>query len=282
MQLICDSGSTKTHWFLMDSHGKTAKFQSHGLNPYFTTQQMLRDEIEKTFNPALQTKIEQVHFYGSGCAQEDKANFIKQGLANKFVRANIKVHSDLLGSARALFQNSPGLAIILGTGAAQAYYDGGKIKKIAPSLGYILGDEGSGAYFGKKIITAYLSGDLPPVLKNNFEKHTAHRYNEILENLYSKPFPNRYLASFMPFIINNINNEYIRNLIDNALIFISSQMKCHFEPNELKNIGFTGSVSYYLQDFIKKQFMQINQYQVSIIKDSIHSLSIFHANNKSI
>lgn len=184
MILVADSGSTNTDWVIIKNNQIHSSFATRGFNPYFTTSQKLYNSLKKELPKDLNSKeVEHIYFYGSGCSTAEMQELILNGLKLIFTHSKIEVNHDLLGAARALFKNDPGIAIILGTGANTCLYDGNKIIQNIPSLGYILGDEGGGDYLGKLFITELLYDHLPKkYLKSSLKKATFEKPNHA-ENL---------------------------------------------------------------------------------------------------
>ena len=199
IKLIADSGSTKTEWCLLKNN-KPTLFTSHGMSPYFVDADEAARIIKMEVLPFVKkNKIEEIDFYGTGCKNPANARMFKKVFQQIFTDANVNIHNDLFGAARALCGNEKGIACILGTGSNSCYYNGKRIVKNSPGLGFILGDEGSGAYLGKKVIQHYLYHIFDEELQQKFDVKYKTSATEILESIYKKPLPNRYLASFAIF-----------------------------------------------------------------------------------
>ncbi|PIP53896.1 MAG: N-acetylglucosamine kinase, partial [Bacteroidetes bacterium CG23_combo_of_CG06-09_8_20_14_all_32_9] len=215
MILIADSGSTKTEWALV-SKNHTEIFETTGMNPYFLTQPELEKILEHVNKKLKGDTVSKVVFFGAGCNSSEKMGLMKMLLKKSFLNCEIEVNSDLVGAAKALFGKNKGIAVILGTGANSGYFNGKEISFKTESLGYILGDEGSGAYLGKQFITKLLYNELPKEIENDFTKEYKIRKPEILENIYQKPNANRYLASFAVFIKKHIGNSEVKKIVKDA------------------------------------------------------------------
>ncbi|HEY6436980.1 MAG TPA: hypothetical protein VIY47_10330, partial [Ignavibacteriaceae bacterium] len=204
VKLIADSGATKTEWCLLKG-GKKKLATTQGISPYFFTEEKVIDLLEKELYPSLPglDTTTEIHYYGTGMRNPGNVNMVKKSLKHVFSKASIEINDDMLAAARALNGRNKGLACNLGTGSFVCYYNGKKIAKETPGIGYILGDEGSGAHLGKKVIQYFLYNTFDEELRYKFEK----KYNigpvEILENVYRKPLANRYLASFSFFLYEN-------------------------------------------------------------------------------
>ena len=275
MLLIADSGSTKTEWLLDDFKSEPQTFITHGMSPYFVT----REDIFRILKTELKinyTAVENLFFYGTGVSNEDRKNDLLGALKIVFPKTNIEIHHDMLGAARALCGHEAGIATILGTGANSCLYDGKKITQEGNSLGYVLGDEGSGANLGKRLITAYLYHELPKNIEAKFDAKFKTSKGEILENVYKKPFPNRYLASFVPFMCDHIQDEFMHALVSNAFHeFIQRHIKCYPKHKELP-VHITGSVGYYFFDVFKSICEKEEIKMGNFMKNPMRGLYEFH------
>lgn len=214
MILIADSGSTKTDWVLHDSNSIVARVKTQGLNP--TLQES--EEIYNILKEELADKIssdapDTIYFYGAGCAYEGANERMRTALSKIFTTKKIEINSDLLAAARALCGHEEGIACILGTGSNSCLFNGKKIVENTPSLGYILGDEGSGAYLGRQLVSDCIKKQLPAAICKKFLTQYNLTIAGILERVYHEPLPNRYLASFAPFLAENRNNAEIKALL---------------------------------------------------------------------
>ena len=197
--LIADSGSTKCEWCLLQN-GKKKLLMTQGISPYFFDAVQIEEILRRELLPGLkETKIEAIYYYGTGCGSAANRRMMKSAIKKVFPQADIDVAIDLMGAARSLCGKEKGIACILGTGSNSCYFNGKNILKNSPGLGYVLGDEGSGAYLGKKVLQYYLYNTFDEDLRYKFDARYVTNQSEILENLYKRPLPNRYLASFAPF-----------------------------------------------------------------------------------
>ena len=251
MKIIADSGSTKTK-FAISKAGEAVKFVlTDGINPFYQSV----EDIVKTLNTQLvpemeeMENVESVEFYGAGCTKE-KSPIVAEALKSVFKNATIVVDTDLTGAAKALCGNKPGIACILGTGSNSCLWDGDKIVKNVSPLGFILGDEGSGAVLGKLLIADILKNQAPAEISEKFFKKYGLTAADIIDRVYRKQFPNRFLASFAPFLSENIENVYCRTLVYNAFVsFIRRNLKQY--PDGYA-VSFTGSVAYYFKEILTK------------------------------
>ncbi|MDL2255094.1 ATPase [Parabacteroides sp. OttesenSCG-928-K15] len=252
MILIADSGSTKTEWCVAEGSKIEKQFSTAGTNPYLQTPDDILDEWDASLFPQLQKyKIEAVYYYGAGCAFPEKNRIIAGILASR-LRAEVEVFSDLMGAARALCQRLPGIACILGTGSNSCLYDGVEIIEHTPTLGFILGDEGGGAYLGKRLVGDCLKHQLPrPLIDKFLHKHQLTE-EIILERVYRQPFPNRFLASLSQFLLENIEEPAVHTLVaDSFRLFLERNVKQYTGAGDMP-IHFLGSVAYYYQSILRE------------------------------
>ena len=272
MILIADSGSTKTHWILMSQNGKQQSFYSQGINPYFLDETVITELVSECFQSVNGKNISQVYFYGAGCSLPEKCSLVHGALQFVFPKAAIETKSDLLAAAYALFGDHEGVACILGTGSNAAVYDGKDFSSKIQSLGYLLGDEGSGSYIGRMILQSYLRNEMPHKLRLDFEKKYQVDVASILENLYKKEFPNRYLATYAPFATKFAKEVFIKKIIKTAFKnFIKYQLDT-LSFNKKIPVGFVGSVAYYFQDILKEELENRSYIIGEVIQEPIHSL----------
>jgi len=261
MILIVDSGSYKTDWVLLSSSDKI-QFQTIGLHPYFIDSKDVHNKLSQIGHiKKFKNYVENVFFYGAGCSSEENKNIIYQILKEIFREAKIHVDSDLLGAAKALFNKQSGIACILGTGSNCCFYDGENITRKTPSLGYILGDEGSGAYMGKLLLKKYLYNQLPDNLNNQLRENYQLTREKILQAVYNDPLPNKYIAQFSRFISDYKNEKSMSDIIYYSIeeFFINHILK--LSENKQNKVRFTGSVAWFFKDFI---FSMAERYSLSI------------------
>lgn len=275
MILIADSGSTKTHWKLLQKNDTPRNFYTKGLNPYFADE----DIFLKVLNEDLElekSKIKELHFYGSGCGSDNKVSFVKKNLAPFFPSAKIHVYSDLFGAARALLGNNNGIACILGTGSVSCVYDGTKIIQTTPSLGFIVGDEGGGASLGKELLKAFFYHKLPENLHKAFEGNYNITREDVLDRIYHKPSPNAYLASFSKFIRAYSHEPFIHELVSRCFKdFFTNHVIVYPEYKSLP-LAFTGSVSSNLKEILEEVATEFGLTVHKIMKEPMDGLTEFH------
>ncbi len=251
IKLIADSGSTKTDWCLLDGN-KKIKVVTQGISPYFLNSSQLSEILRIELLPKLKKKLPQeVFYYGTGCSNPANVAMIKKSIKSVFPDAKINVDHDLSGAARALCGNEKGIACILGTGSNSCYYNGKKIVKNSPGLGYVLGDEGSGAYLGKNVLRHYLYNTFDPDLMDRFNTTYKLTRSEILDDVYKKPLANRYLAGFAGFLVDNRGHYMIENIIEDGINDFFYNHLYKYTESWKYPIHFTGSIAYGFRDVLK-------------------------------
>jgi glucosamine kinase len=276
IKLIADSGSTKAEWCLLDGKKKKTFF-TQGLSPYFLTSEQIQKIIETELKIKMKQEPAEVFFYGTGCASAANAKIVKKALQKVFPKATIAVDHDLMGAAKALCGKEKGIACILGTGSNSCYYNGKKIVKNSPGLGYVLGDEGSGAYLGKKVIQYYLYNTFDADLMDRFNAKFNTSNAEILEAVYKKPLPNRYLASFAVFLAENRGHYMIENIIEDGFNDFFFNHIYKYRESWILPINFIGSVAFGFKDVLKDM---CNSYELQlgkVLQKPMDGLIKYHA-----
>jgi N-acetylglucosamine kinase-like BadF-type ATPase len=274
--LIADSGSTKCEWYFLHE-GRKKKIVTMGISPYFLNAQQIEALLKKELLPKIkQLSIDQIFFYGTGLKDNTNKRFIHAALTKIFLDAQIEVQTDLLGAARALSQSEKGICCILGTGSNSCYYNGKKIIKNSPGIGYVLGDEGSGAYLGKKVIQYFLYNTFDEELMLSFNKEYNTNADDIIMHVYTQPQPNRYLASFAIFLAENRGHYMIENIIEDGLndFFFTHLVK--YRESWLYPIHFTGSIAYGFKDVLKNLCHSYEMELGTILKQPMDGLIKFH------
>lgn len=275
MKLIADSGSTKTDWAIIDKKGERQFIKTQGLNPYFVKAEDFLHVLNEEIKPKTEI-VREIHFYGSGCGTPQKKAEVEKLLGSVFPGAALFVYSDLFGAARALCQIEKGIACILGTGSNACIYNGEEIVDEAVSLGFILGDEGSGAHLGKQLLTAYLYNELPDDLHEKFIKEYDIDRATILENIYRKPYPSRYLAGFANFLAQNKSHKYVSNLVSESFdLFLTRHVESLYNYNEFK-INFVGSLAFIFESILKRKVEQRGLELGEIMNKPIDGLVNYH------
>ncbi len=277
MILIADSGSTKTEWKLTGHNATTLNTcMTGGINPFHQSSEEILFSLKNEFTLDTQG-IDEIHFYGAGCATEEKNNLVKAALSAYFNVKNITVDSDLLGAARSLCGSKPGIACILGTGSNSCLYDGNKIIDNVSPLGYIIGDEGSGAVLGKQLIGNILKNQMSDrVTKLFFQEYNTDRA-EILDHIYKRPLANRYLAQYSRFLSKHIAIKEIEEFVIHSFdAFIKRNLLQYNNVLHLE-INFTGSIAFYFQDQLKKALNKNNLTAGQITQAPMEGLEKYYA-----
>lgn len=279
MHLIADSGSTKTNWSLTDGISVIKDIYTLGINPFYQDEVAISAEIEKSLLPYIVNyNISNITFYGAGCSFPEKKAIVAKALGMHFTDISIEVQSDLLGAARSLFGKNEGIACILGTGSNSCYYDGNSIVDNISPLGFILGDEGSGAVLSKILVADCLKKQLPEHICKQFMQKFELTPAILLENVYKKPFPNRYLAQFTPFISENIEEPSIQKIAYNGFESFFQRNISHYPKD--KQIGFVGSVAHHLSKVLHKVANDLNYEISTIVKNPMEGLVRYHSEQK--
>lgn len=277
MTIIADSGSTKTDWCFVgcDNH-PAADLRTQGCNPYFVDSEELSNIFREVSTQLADKTVDSIYFYGAGCTPGEKTEMIAQTLQSVFgEQCEVCVASDMVGAARALCQNTEGIACILGTGSNSCLYNGREIVANVPPLGFILGDEGSGAHLGKLFTGNALKNQLDSETKAEFLAEYGSEAS-IIDRVYRQPLPNRWLASLSPFIASRLGNARIRKMAGDAFRAFFERNILNYNRPELK-IGMTGSVAYYYQDVIKEVAADMQLKIGAVAKSPMEGLIQYHA-----
>lgn len=283
MILLCDSGSTKTDWALVSLDFEIVdRFSTMGLNPYFHDQEVVERAIRGDASMmAVAKDITHVFFYGAGSSTNRLCSIIREGLERVFVEADVRVDHDLVGAAYATYSGEPGITCILGTGSNSCYFDGKYVSEEVPSLAYILGDESSGSYFGKRLLRAYFYKLLPADLVVAFDQeHYAPTKDEMINRVYNESDANVYLASFMKFLGKHKDHPWVVNLIEEGMRhFINIHVKC-FDDWKKVPVHFIGSIGFYFQHCLETVARESGIRLGSVIQKPIDGLVGYHAKYK--
>ena len=279
--LLADSGATKCEWCLIDKGRKKKTVFTQGISPYFLNVQQITELITLELLPALKkADVSEVFYYGTGLSNPNNVIILKKALKKAFPTAKIKADHDMMAAARALCGREKGIACILGTGSNCCYFDGKKIVKNTPGLGYALGDEGSGAYLGKKVIQYYLYDTFDEDLRYKFNAAFKTSRTEILENVYKKPLPNRYLAGFVSFLADNRGHYMVENILEDGLNDFFFQHLCKYNESWKYPIHFVGGVSYGFRDVLK-ELCQSYEFELGrVLKNPMEGLIEYHTQMK--
>lgn len=276
MILIADSGSTKTDWCVVGQGQLVRQIVTKGMNPFFQSEEEIENEIATALIPHLKTNVlDAVYFYGAGCVP-DKVPMMYNALSTHLNTKNgIEVNTDMLAVARGLCGHKPGIACIMGTGSNSCYYDGKNIVTNVSPLGFILGDEGSGAVLGKLLVGDILKNQMTPGLKEKFLEQFNLTPAEIIDRVYRKPFPNRFLASFSPFLVQHLDEPVIRELVLNSFKKFLKRNVMQYDYQHAP-VHFIGSVAFYYRELLSEACKIMGVHLGTIIQSPMEGLIKFH------
>ncbi len=278
MIAIVDGGSTKCDWVILENTGKVSqKTESVGFNPNIISADLIPQEIEK--NPHLfliKNQLDYVYFYGSGCGTAENALLVETQLQKVFPYAKVTVKEDLTAAAYAAYKGKPAIVCILGTGSNSCYFDGKSIRRDLPSLGFLIGDEGSGSAIGKHLVRRFFMKKLPQDLHQEFVETYHLTIDDAIKNMYHNPRANAYLAEFNKFVIQRKQHPYFQNMVfDEMKNFFEYQVLPYEEAREAE-INFIGSIAYYYEDILRAAAAELNLTVGHIVQKPIESLVEFH------
>jgi glucosamine kinase len=258
MILVADSGSTKTEWKIIKEGTAGNSLFSTGINPFFLSGEDIFLLLRKELDSISGKSFDSIYFYGTGINSPLRADVVR-GALEKFVTADYTfVGSDLLGAARSLCLNEPGIACIMGTGSNSCFYDGNTIVSNVSPLGYILGDEGGGAVLGRKLVAAVLKKQVPENVREKFFDAYKLTPAEILENVYMKPFPNRFLGQFAKFISSNIEIPELQHIITSSFDEFIKRNILQYPESKTLPVHFTGSIAFYFRSYLEDRLVKHN------------------------
>ena len=279
MILIADSGSTKTDWCLLDEQGNRKSITTKGMNPYQQTGEQLSNEVATALVPQLPgTEIDEVFFYGAGCIYDKIAVMEKVLHEHLQIAKQCEVKSDMLAVARGLCGHEPGIACIMGTGSNSCFYDGKEIVKNVSSLGYILGDEGSGSVLGKLFISDLYKNQLGNELKEEFEKQYGLDVGQVIDKVYRQPYPNRFLASFAPFIKQHLDHPSVYQLVLGSFLPNFRRNVMQYESDKYP-VFFNGSIAWHFQEVLQEAAHQLGINIGEIVKSPMEGLVKYHVSH---
>ena len=279
MILIADSGSTKTDWCVVENGVLVQQIFTKGTNPFFQSEEEISNEIATALLPELKTdEFDAVYFYGAGCGFPDKIEIVHRAISKQLkVKGNVEVATDMLAAARGLCGRKAGIACIMGTGSNSCYYDGENIVANVSPLGFILGDEGSGACLGKLMVGDLLKNQMTPELKEKFLKQFNLTPADIIDRVYRKPFPNRFLASLSPFLAQNINEPCVHELVLNSFKAFFKRNIMQYENFQNLKVNLIGSVAFYYKEVLAEAAEAMGIQLGTIIQSPMEGLIKYHA-----
>ncbi|HBL75390.1 MAG: hypothetical protein A2W90_04100 [Bacteroidetes bacterium GWF2_42_66] len=250
MILIADSGSSKTDWLLLKDNQPSGTIETPGINPYFRNTDEIVQKLSPCFPEETKSQVTDIYFYGAGCIKNASDITVIQALKSIFPLAKVEVEDDMLGAARALLGKQAGIACIIGTGSNSCKYDGEKITDKVPTLGFILGDEGGGAYLGRIFLNNYFKRAIPPDLTSIIDEELKLEMPKVLAAVYREEYPNRYLAGFSKFITKNIGHPYFKELVKSGFeAFITNNVERYENYRELP-VNFVGSIAFHYKNIL--------------------------------
>ena len=279
MILIADSGSTKTDWCVVEKGELVQQIFTKGTNPFFQSEEEISNEIATALLPELKTnEFDAVYFYGAGCGFPDKIAVVHRALTKHLnVAGDVEVATDMLAAARGLCGREAGIACIMGTGSNSCYYDGESIVANVSPLGFILGDEGSGACLGKLMVGDLLKNQMTPELKEKFLAQFNLTPADIIDRVYRKPFPNRFLASLSPFLAQNISEPCVHDLVLNSFKAFFKRNIMQYENYQNLKVNLIGSVAYYYKEVLAEAAEAMGVQLGTIIQSPMEGLIKYHA-----
>ena len=275
--LIADSGSTKTDWLALKGGAVLMRMNTSGINPVFQSEKEIETLIETELLPQLGTnEIEELHFYGAGCGSSRPIETVSKAIGRHLqVKGTSEVSTDLMAAARALCGRQQGIACILGTGSNSCFYNGKDIASRVPSLGFILGDEGSGAYLGKRLVSDVLKNQLTPALKEAFMQYTGLTEADTIDRVYRRPFPNRFLAGLSPFIAAHLNEPALHHLVRNGFtsFFRRNIMQYDYRHHA---VHCTGSIAFHYKQILTEAACELGITIGTVVQSPMEGLAAYH------
>ncbi|MCG7855426.1 N-acetylglucosamine kinase [Flavihumibacter sediminis] len=276
--LIADSGATKCEWCVVEKGKLKKTLFTLGISPYFLNGQQVEELVRRDLYPEISRyKIDAIFYYGTGCKNPANQKMILKALKRVFPDTEITVNHDLMGAARAVCLQEKGIACILGTGSNSCYFNGKRIMKNSPGLGYVLGDEGSGAYLGKKVVQYYMYNTFDEELRYRFEEKYKLSDMDILDKVYTQPLPNRFLAGFTLFLAENRGHFMVENIIEDGLNDFFFQHLCKYSESWKYPVHFVGGVAFGFRDVITQLCDSYELEQGTILQHPMEGLIRYHS-----
>jgi glucosamine kinase len=277
MILVADSGSSKTDWLLDISGAEPAEYQTDGLNPYFLSEKEIVKKIQDQLKDLLPkaNQVTEIYFFGAGCSSPDRHEIVSNALSQVFTKAFVSVDSDLLGSAYATCGHDKGLCCVLGTGSNISFFDGEDVAEGKHGLGYVLGDEGSGSWLGKILVTDFMYHTMPDEVYAQFRDTYQLDKATVIKRVYQQAGPNSYLASFTRFLSQVRDTEYGQKVLNSSFLeFIETNIKSYPEYHQYK-CHFVGSIAYYFNEELRALCAENDITVGKIIRKPVHELLKF-------
>ena len=276
-RLIVDAGSTKTEWVVMEDNRIVDRLVLGGYNPNYSADNALTDMLRQAW-ASVTPEIDAIHYYGSGCGLEANKMLVSKQLTKCFPKAMIEVETDMIGAARALFGQQKGIACILGTGVNSCLYDGSAIVDHAVSLGYLVGDEGSGCDIGKRVVRAYFYNLMPLELKLSFEHDYKLNINDFIQHVYHEKEASKYLAGFAKFAGEHQDDPFIRQLIRERFGEFADAFLLRYEGVRHIPVGIVGSVAYHFHAILKETLEAEGLSSIRVLQSPSEGLVSYYSN----
>lgn len=278
MIAIAESGSTKCDWvFLGTNNEPELRLKTQGFNPYFHDSEYVSKTLteDQEFS-GIRDQVTHVYFYGAGCSSTTLCSIVEQGLTQVFPQASIRVDHDLAAAAYSLYEGEPTIACILGTGSNACFFDGKQVSQNVRALGFILGDEASGCYFGKQLLTDFFYHNLPVEIHRAFTEQFQLAWGEVVDEVYGNIHANVYLASFMPFIASFSDHEYVKEMVQQGLGKFIDTHVTGYPDYERYTVGFVGTIAHVFSDMLTEELEKRNCRPGAIIQSPVDRLIAYH------
>ena len=277
MTIIVDSGSTKSDWIIIQNERDIITYSTSGFNPYFHDEDHIEQEINSHAEiRQVANEISCIYYYGAGCSTIELNEIVERALSKVFKNADVHVTHDLNACAYAMYEGKPIISCIMGTGSNSCYFDGIEVTEEVPALAYILGDEGSGSYFGKQLLSKYLYKQLPAHLHQSFYDEYKIEKDDIISNVYFKPHANVYIASFMRFVSKHKTDPFISEMVSSGIEhFLRTHVLCFPNAREVP-VQFVGSIAFYFEDILREVGNKLGIHIGKVVKKPIDGLLNYH------
>ncbi len=276
MILVADCGGSKIDWRILFENGKIEQASGPGYNPYYQPASDLKSSIADNLLPIQVDEVNKIFFYGAGVSSPENQQTVKMILSEFFDKAIIEINHDLLGAARSLCMDEEGIACIIGTGSNSCLYDGKEVTLNVPSLGWILGDEGSGANMGKRLVIDYIRKEMPDKLSGQFNARFNLSREDILSKIYQQEKAATFLGNFTKFIFQHLKEPYCYELVQNAFKDFYEKNVMEYKNYQNVKVHFTGSVAFYFSDILRQVANDLGITVKNIVETPIAGLSLFH------
>ncbi|MBM3917544.1 MAG: ATPase [Sphingomonadales bacterium] len=277
MYFIIESGSTKSDWVLVHNKNNQSFFSTMGFNPYFHSADIIEAELKKNADiMKVVPSIKGIYFYGAGCSSPELNEIVEEGLKRIFPTASILVEHDLLACAYATYSGKPGISCIIGTGSNSCYFDGQNLLEEVPALGYVLGDEGSGSYFGKQLLSAFLYHHLPRDIEADFIATYQLDKDQIVDRVYREHNANVFIASFMPFIAKYKAHPFFSEMVYKGFKHFMQVHVCCYDNYKETEVHFVGSLSKIFEKELDKAAAELGIQIASIVQKPVIGLVNYH------